>query len=123
MSLRDREARRRRMFFSKLSFREEGWLSSRAFRRIETKPTKQSPVRYDMDDCQDSASSRIDNGFNKENYMKILVCDKTEKEAMTERAGGLSVDVRDDITPEDLIRFCQPMTATVFVPAPKCASR
>ncbi len=35
--------------------------------------------------------------------MKILVCDKTEKEAIEEmRAAGLVVDVRDDITPEEL---------------------
>ncbi len=35
--------------------------------------------------------------------MKILVCDKTEKEAIEQmRAGGLTVDVRDDITPEEL---------------------
>ncbi len=35
--------------------------------------------------------------------MKILVCDKTEKEAVEQmRAAGLQVDVRDDITPEEL---------------------
>src|SRR5512140_2782023 len=35
--------------------------------------------------------------------MKVLVCDKTEKEAVERmRAAGLQVDVRDDITPEDL---------------------
>ncbi len=35
--------------------------------------------------------------------MKILVCDKTEKEAVGRmRAAGLQVDVRDDITPEEL---------------------
>jgi len=35
--------------------------------------------------------------------MKILICDKTEKEAVEQmRAGGLQVDVRDDITPEEL---------------------
>jgi D-3-phosphoglycerate dehydrogenase len=35
--------------------------------------------------------------------MKILVCDKTEKEAIERmRAAGVQVDVRDDITPEDL---------------------
>ncbi len=35
--------------------------------------------------------------------MKILVCDKTEKEAVERmRAAGLQVDVRDDITPEEL---------------------
>ncbi|HVN15536.1 MAG TPA: D-2-hydroxyacid dehydrogenase [Anaerolineales bacterium] len=35
--------------------------------------------------------------------MKILVCDKTEKEAIEQmRAAGLTVDVRDDITPEEL---------------------
>jgi D-3-phosphoglycerate dehydrogenase len=35
--------------------------------------------------------------------MKILVCDKTEKEAVEQmRAGGLIVDVRDDISPEEL---------------------
>jgi D-3-phosphoglycerate dehydrogenase len=35
--------------------------------------------------------------------MKILVCDKTEKEAIEQmRAAGLEVDVRDDITPEEL---------------------
>ncbi|MCL4530113.1 MAG: hydroxyacid dehydrogenase [Chloroflexi bacterium] len=37
--------------------------------------------------------------------MKILVCDKTEKEAIEQmRAAGLTVDVRDDITPEDLMK-------------------
>ncbi len=35
--------------------------------------------------------------------MKILVCDKTEKEAIEQmRSAGLLVDVRDDITPEEL---------------------
>ncbi|MCL4529714.1 MAG: hydroxyacid dehydrogenase [Chloroflexi bacterium] len=35
--------------------------------------------------------------------MKVLVCDKTEKEAIEQmRAAGLTVDVRDDITPEEL---------------------
>ncbi len=35
--------------------------------------------------------------------MKILVCDKTEKEYIEQmRAAGLTVDVRDDITPEEL---------------------
>lgn len=35
--------------------------------------------------------------------MKILVCDKTEKDAIERmRAAGLQVDVRDDITPEEL---------------------
>ncbi len=35
--------------------------------------------------------------------MKILVCDKTEKEAIERmRAAGLEVDVRDTITPEEL---------------------
>jgi D-3-phosphoglycerate dehydrogenase len=35
--------------------------------------------------------------------MKILVCDKTEKAAIEQmRAAGLEVDVRDDITPEEL---------------------
>ncbi len=35
--------------------------------------------------------------------MKILVCDKTEKEAIEQmRKAGLQVDVRDDVTPEDL---------------------
>jgi len=35
--------------------------------------------------------------------MKILVCDKTEKEAVDRmRSAGLTVDVRDDITPEEL---------------------
>ena len=35
--------------------------------------------------------------------MKILVCDKTETEAIEKmRAAGLTVDVRDDITPEQL---------------------
>lgn len=37
--------------------------------------------------------------------MKILVCDKTEKEAIDQmRGAGLKVDVRDDITPEDLMK-------------------
>ena len=36
--------------------------------------------------------------------MKVLVCDKTEKEAIEQmRAAGLTVDVRDDITPEELV--------------------
>ncbi|WKZ35871.1 MAG: hydroxyacid dehydrogenase [Anaerolineales bacterium] len=36
--------------------------------------------------------------------MKVLICDKTEKEYIERmRAAGLSVDVRDDITPEDLM--------------------
>ena len=35
--------------------------------------------------------------------MKILICDKTEKEYIEQmRAAGLTVDVRDDITPEEL---------------------
>jgi|SRR5271157_570048 len=35
--------------------------------------------------------------------MKVLVCDKTEAEAIERmRAAGLQVDVRDDITPEEL---------------------
>ena len=37
--------------------------------------------------------------------MKILVCDKTEAEAVERmRAAGLQVDVRDDITPEELVK-------------------
>lgn len=37
--------------------------------------------------------------------MKILVCDKTEKIAIEQmRAAGLTVDVRDDITPEQLAK-------------------
>jgi D-3-phosphoglycerate dehydrogenase len=36
--------------------------------------------------------------------MKILVCDKTEAEAIERmRAAGLQVDVRDDISPEELL--------------------
>ena len=36
--------------------------------------------------------------------MRILVCDKTEAEAIERmRAAGLQVDVRDDITPEELV--------------------
>jgi D-3-phosphoglycerate dehydrogenase len=36
--------------------------------------------------------------------MKILICDKTEDEAVERmRSAGIQVDVRDDITPEDLI--------------------
>jgi D-3-phosphoglycerate dehydrogenase len=36
--------------------------------------------------------------------MKILVCDKTEAECIEQmRAAGLTVDVRDDITPEQLM--------------------
>ncbi|MDP1545606.1 MAG: hydroxyacid dehydrogenase [Anaerolineales bacterium] len=36
--------------------------------------------------------------------MKIIICDKTEKEYIEQmRAAGLTVDVRDDITPEDLM--------------------
>jgi len=35
--------------------------------------------------------------------MKILICDKTENEYIEQmRAAGLTVDVRDDITPEEL---------------------
>lgn len=35
--------------------------------------------------------------------MKVLVCDKTEKESIDQiRAAGIEVDVRDDITPEQL---------------------
>ena len=35
--------------------------------------------------------------------MKILICDKTEKEYLDQmRAAGLTVDVRDDITAEEL---------------------
>jgi D-3-phosphoglycerate dehydrogenase len=35
--------------------------------------------------------------------MKVLICDKTEKEYIEQmRAAGLTVDVRDDITPEEL---------------------
>lgn len=37
--------------------------------------------------------------------MKILVCDKTEAEAIQQmRQAGLQVDVRDDITPEELLQ-------------------
>jgi D-3-phosphoglycerate dehydrogenase len=36
--------------------------------------------------------------------MKVLICDKTEKEYIEQmRAAGLTVDVRDDITPEELL--------------------
>src|SRR6202142_509258 len=35
--------------------------------------------------------------------MKILICDKTEKEAIDQmKSAGLQVDVRDNITPEEL---------------------
>ena len=35
--------------------------------------------------------------------MKVLICDKTEKDAIEQmRAAGLQVDVRDEITPEEL---------------------
>ena len=35
--------------------------------------------------------------------MKILICDKTENEYIEQmRAAGLTVDVQDDITPEEL---------------------
>jgi D-3-phosphoglycerate dehydrogenase len=37
--------------------------------------------------------------------MKILICDKTEQEYIEQmRAAGLTVDVQDDITPEDLFK-------------------
>lgn len=37
--------------------------------------------------------------------MKILICDKTEKEFIDQmRAAGLTVDVHDDITPEELFQ-------------------
>lgn len=40
--------------------------------------------------------------------MKILICDKTEKEYIEQmRAAGLTVDVRDDITPEELMTALQ----------------
>ncbi|MBL8051453.1 MAG: hypothetical protein JNM46_09540, partial [Anaerolineales bacterium] len=36
--------------------------------------------------------------------MKIIICDKMEKEYIEQmRASGLTVDVRDDISPEELI--------------------
>jgi D-3-phosphoglycerate dehydrogenase / 2-oxoglutarate reductase len=36
--------------------------------------------------------------------MKVIICDKTEKEYIEQmRAAGLTVDVRDDITPEQLM--------------------
>lgn len=36
--------------------------------------------------------------------MKVLICDKTEKEYIEQmRTAGLTVDVRDDITPEELM--------------------
>ncbi|MBL8102501.1 MAG: hydroxyacid dehydrogenase [Anaerolineales bacterium] len=36
--------------------------------------------------------------------MKVLICDKTEKEYIEQmRSAGLTVDVRDDITPEELM--------------------
>ena len=36
--------------------------------------------------------------------MKVLICDKTEKEYIEQmRAAGLTVDVREDITPEELM--------------------
>ncbi len=36
--------------------------------------------------------------------MKVLICDKTEQESIEQmRAAGLTVDVRDDITPEELM--------------------
>ncbi|MCL4272547.1 MAG: hydroxyacid dehydrogenase [Anaerolineales bacterium] len=36
--------------------------------------------------------------------MKVLICDKTEQEYIEQmRAAGLTVDVRDDITPEELM--------------------
>ena len=35
--------------------------------------------------------------------MKVLICDKTENEYIEQmRAAGLTVDMRDDITPEEL---------------------
>jgi hypothetical protein len=40
--------------------------------------------------------------------MKIIICDKTEKEYIEQmRAAGLTVDVRDDITPEQLMSPAQ----------------
>ncbi len=37
--------------------------------------------------------------------MKVLICDKTESSCIERmRAAGIQVDVRDDITPEDLIK-------------------
>jgi D-3-phosphoglycerate dehydrogenase len=42
--------------------------------------------------------------LKQENPMKIIICDKTEKEYIEQmRAAGLTVDVRDDITPEQLL--------------------
>jgi D-3-phosphoglycerate dehydrogenase len=41
---------------------------------------------------------------NKEAFMKIIICDKMENEYIEQmRAAGLTVDVRDDISPEELL--------------------
>ena len=54
--------------------------------------------------------------------MKVLICDKTEKEYIEQmRAAGLTVDVRDDITPEELPNVL--MMAWSFVRGPRSASR
>jgi hypothetical protein len=59
----------------------------------------------------------------KEIPMKVLVCDKTEKECIEQmRAAGLTVDVRDDITPEDLPTVL-PMREWSFVRGPRCGNR
>jgi D-3-phosphoglycerate dehydrogenase / 2-oxoglutarate reductase len=42
--------------------------------------------------------------FNKDANMKVIICDKTENEYIEQmRTAGLTVDVRDEITPEELI--------------------
>lgn len=46
---------------------------------------------------------RMISNSSRRNLVKILICDKTEQEYIEQmRAAGLTVDVRDDITPEEL---------------------
>jgi len=56
--------------------------------------------------------------------MKILICDKTEKEYIEQmRAAGLTVDVRDDISPEELMTVLPAYDGMVVRSRTKCAGR
>jgi len=56
--------------------------------------------------------------------MKILVCDPTEMTAIERmRKAGLEVDVKDDITAEDLPNVIPPYDGMVVRSRTKCALR
>ncbi len=56
--------------------------------------------------------------------MKILICDKTEKEYIEQmRAAGLTVDVRTTSPPRNSSMFCPPMMGWSFARGPRSASR